>query len=72
MISQLVECPSIYEMLPNPSFKWKQDPVVQVWRKKKSGDEEVVKLDVYDTTHCIELFEEALRNNEVSFVEHFI
>lgn len=65
MISQLVECPSIYEMLPNPSFKWKQDPVVQVWRKQ-SGDEEAVKLDVYDTTHCIALFEEALRNNELN------
>lgn len=61
---QLIECPSIYEMLPNPEFNWKQQPVIQVWRKP-SEDNEAVKLDVYDPTACISLFEEALRDNEV-------
>ncbi|XP_072969986.1 phospholipase A(1) LCAT3 isoform X1 [Typha angustifolia] len=62
----LVECPSIYEMLPNPNFKWKQQPLVKVWRKQ-SGEKEVVKLDQYNGTMCASLFEEALRNNELKF-----
>lgn len=63
----LIECPSVYEMLPNPSFTWKRQPVVQVWRKQ-SGDKDSAKKDVYDdTTKCVALFEEALRNNEVNY-----
>lgn len=60
----LIECPSIYEMLPSPEFKWKKQPLIKVWRKN-SEDKEAVKLDVYDPTMSIALFEEALRNNEV-------
>ncbi|XP_010912143.1 phospholipase A(1) LCAT3 isoform X1 [Elaeis guineensis] len=62
----LIECPSIYEMLPNPEFNWNQQPVIQVWRKP-SEDNEAVKLDVYDPTECISLFEEALRDNELTY-----
>nr|CAD1838985.1 unnamed protein product [Ananas comosus var. bracteatus] len=43
----LVECPSIYEMLPYSNFKWNQQPLVQVWRKL-SGENEEVKLQEYD------------------------
>ncbi|KAH7684998.1 Lecithin:cholesterol/phospholipid:diacylglycerol acyltransferase protein [Dioscorea alata] len=64
----LVECPSIYEMLPNPEFKWKIQPVIKVWRKQSDKkDDSSVKLDVYDSSHCIALFEEALRNNEMKY-----
>jgi phospholipase A1 len=51
-------------MLPNPTFNWKQLPVVQVWRK--SSDNSEVILTEYDATDCSSLFEKALRNNEVS------
>ncbi|KAJ6806305.1 uncharacterized protein M6B38_313200 [Iris pallida] len=61
----LVECPSIYEMLSNPEFKWKRQPLVQVWRKQTEGEE--VDLFEYDPTKCISLFEEALRNNEMTY-----
>jgi hypothetical protein len=60
---QLVECPSIYEMLPNPEFKWKKKPIIQVWRKNPEKDG-IVELVQYETD-CVSLFEEALRNNEV-------
>ncbi|CAA6667808.1 unnamed protein product [Spirodela intermedia] len=64
----LVECPSIYEMLPNPEFKWKRKPLINVWRKQPdSKDGSVVKLDTYDSTESTTLFEEALRNNEVKY-----
>jgi phospholipase A1 len=61
---QLVECPSIYEMLPNPDFKWKDKPIIQVWRKNPEKDG-MVELVLYEATDCVSLFEEALRNNEV-------
>lgn len=50
-------------MLPNPTFKWKQQPVLHVWRKNSDNGE--VLLTEYDATDCSSLFEEALRNNEV-------
>ncbi|XP_062198890.1 phospholipase A(1) LCAT3 isoform X1 [Phragmites australis] len=62
----LVECPSIYEMLPNPDFKWKEKPIVQVWRKNPEKDG-VVELVRYEATDCVSLFEEALRNNELTY-----
>ncbi|KAL6845948.1 hypothetical protein ACP4OV_023396 [Aristida adscensionis] len=62
----LVECPSIYEMLPNPDFKWKDKPIVQVWRKSPEKDG-VVELVLYEATDCVSLFQEALRNNELTY-----
>ncbi|KAL6601260.1 hypothetical protein ACP70R_044480 [Stipagrostis hirtigluma subsp. patula] len=62
----LVECPSIYEMLPNPEFKWKEKPIVQVWRKNPEKDG-VVELVQYEETDCVSLFQEALRNNELTY-----
>ncbi|KAF0914099.1 hypothetical protein E2562_026504 [Oryza meyeriana var. granulata] len=62
----LVECPSIYEMLPNPKFKWKEAPIVQVWRKNPEKDG-MTELVMYEATDCVSLFEEALRNNELKY-----
>lgn len=62
----LVECPSIYEMLPNPYFKWKEKPIVQVWRKNPEKDG-MVELVLYEATDCVSLFEEALKNNEIKY-----
>ncbi|KAF8404329.1 hypothetical protein HHK36_009212 [Tetracentron sinense] len=62
----LVECPSIYEMLPNPQFKWKKQPQIRVWQKESEGKEtSSVKLVSYGPTESVVLFEEALRNNEI-------
>ncbi|KAJ3681145.1 hypothetical protein LUZ60_015634 [Juncus effusus] len=61
----LVECPSVYEMLPNPNFKWKQKPVINVWQKNSESNE--VELLNYDATNCVSLFEQALRNNELEY-----
>lgn len=63
----LLECPSIYEMLPNPEFNWKKQPQIQVWRKQSDDGESCVKLESYGPKDSPTLFEEALRNNELSF-----
>lgn len=64
---QLVECPSIYEMLANLGFNWHAQPQIQVWRKSSVDGKTSVDLKSYGPTDSIALFEEALRNNEVYF-----
>ncbi|KAK0593067.1 hypothetical protein LWI29_030249 [Acer saccharum] len=63
----LVECPSIYEMLANPEFKWKKQPQIDVWRKQSENGEASIKLESYSSVESINLFEEALRQNELTF-----
>ncbi|PVH64669.1 hypothetical protein PAHAL_2G329100 [Panicum hallii] len=62
----LVECPSIYEMLPNLNFNWTEKPTIQVWRKNPEKDG-MVELVQYEASDCVSLFEEALRNNELTY-----
>ncbi|XP_073526170.1 uncharacterized protein, partial [Phyllobates terribilis] len=64
----LIECPSIYEMLPNPGFKWNKKPLIQVWSKESEKDKDSpAELKSYGPADCSSLFEEALKNNELSF-----
>nr|AZM65210.1 diacylglycerol acyltransferase 11 [Vitellaria paradoxa] len=63
----VVECPSVYEMLPNPGFNWKKQPEIQVWRKQSENGETCVKLESYDPVGSYTLFEEALRHNELTY-----
>ncbi|KAF7817730.1 phospholipase A(1) LCAT3 [Senna tora] len=63
----VVECPSIYEMLANPEYKWKKQPEIQVWRKHTKDGEFDVNLESYGPIQSISLFEEALRHNELNY-----
>ncbi|PIN21626.1 Lecithin:cholesterol acyltransferase (LCAT)/Acyl-ceramide synthase [Handroanthus impetiginosus] len=63
----LVECPSVYEMLPNPDFNWKKQPEIHVWRKHSKDEETSVELESYGRNECVYLFEEALKNNELNY-----
>ncbi|KAJ0014608.1 hypothetical protein Pint_21185 [Pistacia integerrima] len=63
----LVECPSIYEMLANPYFKWKKQPQIEVWRKESNDGESSVKLETYGPLESVDVFEEALKHNELSY-----
>jgi hypothetical protein len=58
-------------MLPNPNFKWKKKPIVQVWRKNPDKDG-TADLVLYEATECVSLFEEALQNNEVSILTPYM
>lgn len=64
---QVTECPSVYEMLPNPEFEWKEVPKICVWRKGSPDEDESspAKFESYGPLESISLFEEALRDNEV-------
>lgn len=64
----VIECPSIYEMLPNPGFGWKEIPKIQVWRKVSTDEDELlVKLESYGPLESPTVFEEALRHNELEY-----
>lgn len=64
----LVECPSIYEMLPNPDFKWKKQPQILVWQKQsEDGESSSVRLGLYGPLESVSLFEEALKHNELDY-----
>ncbi|KAB2019052.1 hypothetical protein ES319_D08G272700v1 [Gossypium barbadense] len=63
----LVECPSVYEMLPNPYFSWKMQPQINVWRGHTEDGETSVKLESYSPIESISLFKEALRHNELDY-----
>ncbi|KAK9141342.1 hypothetical protein Scep_011023 [Stephania cephalantha] len=66
---KLIECPSIYEMLPNPTFTWKKQPQIHVWRKQPEGEEKTspVKVESYGPNDSFALFAEALKNNELNY-----
>lgn len=55
-------------MLANPDYKWKKQPEIQVWRKRTKNGEIDVSLESYGPPQNITLFEEALRHNEVLFM----
>ncbi|XP_057435812.1 phospholipase A(1) LCAT3 isoform X2 [Lotus japonicus] len=63
----LVECPSIYEMLPNPKYEWKKQPEILVWRKLTKDGDISATLESYGPVESISLFEEALRHNELNY-----
>ncbi|MBA0647106.1 hypothetical protein Goklo_015015, partial [Gossypium klotzschianum] len=63
----LVECPSVYEMLPNPYFSWKMQPQINVWRGHTEDGQTSVKLESYSPIESISLFKEALRHNELDY-----
>ncbi|KAG9144729.1 hypothetical protein Leryth_022914, partial [Lithospermum erythrorhizon] len=63
----LVECPSIYEMLPNPKFKWRKQPEIMIWRRHSKDGETTIELETYGPNDCVGLFAEALKNNELDY-----
>ncbi|CAH9071131.1 unnamed protein product [Cuscuta europaea] len=63
----LVECPSIYELLPNPNFQWRKKPEIRVWRKMSQDGEALVELESYGLKESLILFEKALKKNEMDY-----
>ncbi|KAI4378056.1 hypothetical protein MLD38_015596 [Melastoma candidum] len=63
----LVECPSIYEMLANPEFPWEQPPTVNVWQQESEDDDNSVDLKTYGPCEIVDLFQSALKNNELNY-----
>ncbi|KAI3712553.1 hypothetical protein L1987_71112 [Smallanthus sonchifolius] len=63
----LVECPLIYEMLPNPEFRWEKQPEIVVWRKYSENGQDSVKRETYGISGCVGLFEEVMKENKIEY-----
>lgn len=64
----LIECPSIYELMPCPDFHWKHIPLLEIWREylDKDGKSKVI-LESYDPAESVSIFKEALSSNTVNY-----
>ncbi|GKU92668.1 hypothetical protein SLEP1_g6367 [Rubroshorea leprosula] len=64
----LIECPSIYELMPCPDFNWQHVPVLEIWREKQDteGNPRII-LESYCPNESIEIFKEALSSNIVDY-----
>ncbi|KAK3143716.1 hypothetical protein QOZ80_4AG0304060 [Eleusine coracana subsp. coracana] len=62
----LLECPSIYELLANSNFHWKDTPLLQIWREKldDNGKKNAL-LESYEPAEAIQMIEEALSKHEI-------
>lgn len=64
---QLIECPSIYELMACPDFHWQNPPRLEIWREKHDDDENsLIMLDSYTPEESITIFEKSLSSNTVS------
>lgn len=65
---QLLECPSIYELMACLEFKWEHVPLLEIWRQKCDSDgNATTMLESYPPAEAIPIFKEALSINKVSY-----
>lgn len=64
---QLIECPSIYELMACRNFHWEHIPLLEIWREKKAADgNSHIILESYQPEESVEIYKEALYSNTVS------
>lgn len=64
---QLIECPSIYELMACPKFHWQNPPRLEIWREKRDDDRKcLVMLESYAPEESITIYEKSLSTNTVS------
>ncbi|XP_010449293.1 PREDICTED: lecithin-cholesterol acyltransferase-like 4 [Camelina sativa] len=66
----LIECPSIYELMCCPYFKWEISPVLELWREKQSNDgvgSSDVVLESYRSLESLEVFTKSLSSNTANY-----
>ncbi|KAG6385223.1 hypothetical protein SASPL_154051 [Salvia splendens] len=62
---QLLECPSIYELMACLDYKWEHVPLLEIWKKRcdSDGNSSTV-LETYPPVEAIPIFMEALSTNQ--------
>lgn len=64
---QLIECPSVYELMACLDFHWEHIPLLEMWRQRLDGDgNSQIILESYPLAESVEIFKEALASNTVS------
>lgn len=68
MCWQLIECPSIYELMACLDYEWEHDPLLQIWKKIQDDEgNSSAMLETFTPMEAVSIFTQALSNNEVSF-----
>lgn len=66
-IFQLIECPSVYELMACLDFQWEHKPLLEMWRERlhADGNSQII-LESYPLAESVDIFKGALANNTVS------
>lgn len=69
-VLQLIECPSVYELMASEGFRWTDPPELRLWRentddKGESGAERAPVLERYGPEDYLQVMSAALRGNTV-------
>lgn len=63
---QLIECPSVYELIASAHFDWSEPPELRLWRKQaEESGEEKVKLKAFGPRENLDVMMAALEENTV-------
>ena len=65
MYLQLIECPSVYELIASQHFDWSEPPELRLWRKQAEEGDEKVKLEAFGPKDNIHVMMAALEENQV-------
>lgn len=70
-VLQLIECPSIYELLASSTYHWEDTPLLQIWRESldDNGKKSAI-LESYEPDEAIKMIQKALSKHEVNLL-HF-
>ncbi|KAF3790608.1 Lecithin-cholesterol acyltransferase-like 4 [Nymphaea thermarum] len=64
----LIECPSMYELMACPHFKWSDTPLLQVWKEIVDDDGNISsKLESYRPSESISIMVDALSSNKIQY-----
>lgn len=64
---QLIECPSVYELMACLDFDWEHIPLLELWREKLVNGNSYAILESYSPIESVDIFSKALSNNMVSY-----
>jgi hypothetical protein len=67
---QLIECPSIYELLASSTFQWEETPLLQIWRERLDDNgKKSALLESYGPAEAIKMIAKALSEHEVIILQ---
>jgi hypothetical protein len=69
---QLIECPSIYELLASSTYHWEETPLLQIWRERLDDNgKKSALLESYGPAESIKMIAKSLSEHEVSLLQFF-
>jgi hypothetical protein len=64
-VMQLIECPSVYELMASSHFEWSEPPELRLWRKQTEENGDKVEMECFGPKDNLHVMMAALKNNKV-------